>query len=123
VSGVPSIVPAKEYPMRDDARANTNGELSETEDRELQARLETLTPEALLDVLTQIVDDYGRIPTPADDGLSGEVARLIQDDDRLMKMRVVRGVRGGLARQILTVLRSHETGRFGGDRDDAEGES
>ena len=52
-------------------------QLSESEQLELHWRMTQLTAEGLKPLLIEFMDDHGRISTPADDGPSGEVARMI----------------------------------------------
>jgi hypothetical protein len=71
---------------------------------ELHARMEQLSAEQTRALLLEWGRTQGRIPTPADDGLSSELARLIDNDEHIMQTRV--GV--GLWQWLLTTLRARQ---------------
>jgi hypothetical protein len=78
-------------------------QLSESEQLELHWRMTQLSPEGMKALLIEFME-HGRIPTPADDGPSGEFARLIGDDEHLMQTRVA----SGLWRWMLITLRERQ---------------
>jgi hypothetical protein len=80
--------------------------LSDAEWEELHGLRNKLGEDEVVALLIELSSEHGRIPTPADEGLSGWWAREIAtSDEQMMRTRVGTG----LWRRMLTKLRVRQT--------------
>jgi hypothetical protein len=88
-----------------------DGQLSEAEWRELEWRMELSAndhDDQVRQLLVAFMNAHGRIPTPADDGMSGWFAREVWqgDDEQLVQTRFAATT--ALWRWMLTKLRERQ---------------
>jgi hypothetical protein len=89
-------------------------QLSAAEWLELEWRLECSVntgDEQVRQLLGAFMDTYGRIPTPADDGMSGWFARDVWPGDDASLMQTRFAATTALWRWMLTKLREEQDGR------------